>query len=78
VTAPSWIDGLRLLAVLGVAYGAWQGIKNRPPPIRYNGKKYFPLADGRFANAWGLIVKDETVVARLQALREKDLTRPPG
>ncbi len=66
MNSPTWIDGLRLLVVVGMFYGAWQGYKNRPPTYRHDGKKYLALPDGRFANAWGLVLKDPVAIEALR------------
>lgn len=75
--SPTWIDGLRVLVVIGLAWGAYQGIKNRPPAVRHNGKKYYPLPDGRFASAWGIVAKDPVVIAALKAEQARQQSQPP-
>ena len=67
---PTWIDGLRLISVLGLSYGAWQGWRKRPPSFRLEGVKCYHLRDGRFCNAWCKIVSDPGQIEALQAAVE--------
>lgn len=63
-----WTDWLRLAALLSMAYGAYETFKRSPKPFSYEGRKYYPLPDGRFCTRWGKIVKDSALE---QALRER-------
>ncbi|RYY27553.1 MAG: hypothetical protein EOP62_06000 [Sphingomonadales bacterium] len=65
--ADHWIDVLRLMSVIGLSYGAWQGWRNRPPSFLHDGRKYYRLRDGRFCNRWCVIVKDPAKLAALTA-----------
>lgn len=62
-----WVDGLRVISVIGLSYGAWRGWRNRPPSFLHEGRKYFRLPDGRFCSRWGRIVTDPAKVAALSA-----------
>lgn len=53
-----WADGLRLLVVIGMGYGAYVNFKRRPRPFRYEGRACYPLPDGRFCTRWGRIIRD--------------------
>ncbi len=75
VNSPTWIDGLRLLSVVALAYGAWQGWRNRPPGVRLGRRKYYRLKDGRYASAWGRIVTDPALA---EALRASEAGSPPS
>ena len=73
---PTWIDGLRLLSVIGLSYGALRGWRKRPQSFRLEGAKYYHLRDGRFCNAWCRIVTDPARIALLEAAVDKDSGRP--
>ncbi len=67
-----WVEILRLLAVVGLAYGAWQGFRNMPRPVRHNGRRYYRQPDGRFATIWGRRVKDPGLAAELERLSSSE------
>ncbi|MBX3592923.1 hypothetical protein [Sphingomonas sp.] len=62
-----WVDALRLLSIVGLSYGAWQGWRRRPPALRHAGRAYYRLADGRYCTRWGRVVTDPATLAALSA-----------
>lgn len=66
-----WVDWLRVIALLGMAYGAYVNFKRRPKPFRHEGRVYYPLADGRFCTRWGRIVKDEALERALREMHSR-------
>ncbi len=75
-------DWVRVLALAGMAWGAWVNFRKRPRGLRYEGKLYYPLPDGRFCSRWGLIVTDpaltEALAARVAGTEAKAPPSPEG
>ncbi len=65
-----WSDALRLLAVVGLAYGAWQGWRAMPRRIVVARRSYYRQPDGRFATTWGRRVRDPALAAELERLHQ--------
>lgn len=62
-----WIDLVRLLALLGMAYGARQAWKALPAPVVHDGRRYRRGPDGVWRGFWGGRVRDAAVLAALDA-----------
>jgi hypothetical protein len=60
-----WSDLLRLLAIVGMAYGAYCGFKRMPTPLRYKGRRYYPMSSGGFMNIFGVRVKNPVILSEL-------------
>lgn len=65
-----WTDILRLLVVIGMAYGAWAAFKNLPPAALYQGKRYYRQADGSFRTLWGQKVRDPVILRGLERVAQ--------
>ncbi len=76
-----WTDVVRLLAALGMAYGAWQGWRRMPRRIVLEGHGYYRQPGGGFATLWGRRVRDPALAARVPiadlVLFERGLRVPP-
>jgi hypothetical protein len=70
-----WVDVLRLLAIIGMAIGAWESYRKLPPKTVLNGKRYYRQPDGRFTSIWGRRVKDPAVAAELERLYQQRMTQ---
>lgn len=76
-----WIDRLRLLALIGMACGAWEAYRKMPPGIRLDGRHHCRLPDGGFATIWGRRLKDPAITAELERLSQAGgggASPPPG
>jgi hypothetical protein len=74
-----WTDLFRLLFVVAMAYGAYQGFKRMGTPLRYNGKRYYPGPNGAFYNAWGILVRNPAIIGELAKMLPARAEKcPPG
>jgi hypothetical protein len=69
-----WSDVLRLLAIIGLAYGAWTTFKSLVK-VRHGGRTYYRQKDGSFSTAWGRRVRDPDLIAALDAAHEASRER---
>lgn len=68
----SWLEtGLRLLVVVGLAYGAWQSWKALGRPVVVDGRRYFRQPDGSYRTFWGGRVRDPDLVRRIAEAASK-------
>ena len=60
-----WIDVLRLLAAIGMGYGAWAAYKS--VVVVKHGRRYYRQKDGNYRTFWGRRVRDPALVTALEA-----------
>lgn len=61
------IDLLRMGVVVGLAYGAWRGWKALPPPVVFEGKRYYRQPDGTYRTLFGRRVQNPSLMLALSA-----------
>lgn len=61
------IDLLRLVMIVGLAYGAWRGWRALPPPVILEGKRYYRQPDGTYRTLGGRRVRNPEIMLALAA-----------
>ena len=69
-----WFDILRILAVAGMTWGAWDVWLKMPPAIALGGKRFYRHPDGTFRTLWGRRARDENLLAQLEAAHQARCT----
>ena len=70
-----WYLWLKHAAFMTMLWGAYVSFRKRPRALRYGGKVYYPMPDGRFCTRWGRIIRDP---ALLEALAKAHTTQATG
>ena len=61
------IDLLRLVVIVGLAYGAWRGWRALPSPVILEGKRYYRQPDGTYRTLGGRRVRSRELIIALAA-----------
>lgn len=67
----TWVDWLRLAALLAMGVGGWRSWKALPPPTVVGRRRYYRQPDGRFYTLFGRRARDPALLAALEAKASK-------